>query len=107
MCVSSLPELVKRSHAEHRRREEEEREGCLDEGVTQRFVSIGARSYSRPRRTASRIPRIARGEHRGPRHGTSAQMSAPPIIADHPYASFLDRIEKPARYTGGEVGFRS
>jgi radical SAM family uncharacterized protein/radical SAM-linked protein len=29
-------------------------------------------------------------------------MSAPTII--HPYADFLHRVEKPARYTGGEVG---
>jgi radical SAM family uncharacterized protein/radical SAM-linked protein len=27
-----------------------------------------------------------------------------PSIADHPYSDFLDRVEKPARYTGGEVG---
>ncbi|AUX46259.1 B12-binding protein [Sorangium cellulosum] len=27
-----------------------------------------------------------------------------PLLAGHPYASFLDRVEKPARYAGGEVG---
>lgn len=27
-------------------------------------------------------------------------------FATHPYADFLDRVEKPARYTGGEVGER-
>jgi radical SAM family uncharacterized protein/radical SAM-linked protein len=31
-------------------------------------------------------------------------MDALPILAGHPYASFLDRVEKPARYAGGEVG---
>jgi radical SAM family uncharacterized protein/radical SAM-linked protein len=25
-------------------------------------------------------------------------------LRDHPYAAFLDKVEKPARYTGGEVG---
>ncbi|MEM9694325.1 MAG: TIGR03960 family B12-binding radical SAM protein [Myxococcota bacterium] len=30
-------------------------------------------------------------------------MTHPP---EHPYASFLDRVNKPARYTGGEVGAR-
>ncbi|MRG93005.1 TIGR03960 family B12-binding radical SAM protein [Polyangium spumosum] len=29
---------------------------------------------------------------------------APAILDGHPYADFLDRVEKPARYTGGEVG---
>ncbi|MDI1480026.1 TIGR03960 family B12-binding radical SAM protein [Polyangium sp. y55x31] len=29
---------------------------------------------------------------------------APAILEGHPYADFLDRVEKPARYTGGEVG---
>src|ERR671921_634225 len=28
----------------------------------------------------------------------------PPVLPGHPYATFLDRVEKPARYTGGEVG---
>src|SRR5262252_1094300 len=27
-----------------------------------------------------------------------------PLLRDHPYAAFLDRVEKPARYAGGEVG---
>jgi radical SAM family uncharacterized protein/radical SAM-linked protein len=37
-------------------------------------------------------------------------MTQPPVAADdgrfaaHPYASFLELVEKPARYTGGEVG---
>ncbi len=31
-------------------------------------------------------------------------MAAPRLIANHPYADFLDKVEKPARYTGGEVG---
>jgi radical SAM family uncharacterized protein/radical SAM-linked protein len=31
---------------------------------------------------------------------------APPLLPGHPYASFLDRVEKPARYAGGEVGAR-
>ncbi|MCC6554491.1 MAG: B12-binding domain-containing radical SAM protein, partial [Polyangiaceae bacterium] len=31
-------------------------------------------------------------------------MDCPPLLAGHPYASFLDRVEKPARYAGGEVG---
>ncbi|MCU0685710.1 MAG: hypothetical protein MUF34_26280 [Polyangiaceae bacterium] len=30
----------------------------------------------------------------------------PPSFADHPYASFLHKVAKPARYTGGEVGSR-
>ncbi|MBK9262812.1 MAG: TIGR03960 family B12-binding radical SAM protein [Polyangiaceae bacterium] len=35
-------------------------------------------------------------------------MPAVPSILDaHPYADFLDKIEKPARYTGGEVGSTS
>jgi len=34
-----------------------------------------------------------------------AEMAeAPAILEGHPYADFLDRVEKPARYTGGEVG---
>ncbi len=32
------------------------------------------------------------------------QASAPSVLDAHPYADFLDKIEKPARYTGGEVG---
>ncbi|KYF71746.1 TIGR03960 family B12-binding radical SAM protein, partial [Sorangium cellulosum] len=31
-------------------------------------------------------------------------MDSLPLLADHPYASFLDQVEKPARYAGGEVG---
>src|SRR5690349_9424856 len=31
-------------------------------------------------------------------------MDSPPLLQGHPYASFLDRVEKPARYAGGEVG---
>lgn len=27
-----------------------------------------------------------------------------PLLPDHPYASFLDQVDKPARYAGGEVG---
>ncbi|AKT43608.1 TIGR03960 family B12-binding radical SAM protein [Chondromyces crocatus] len=27
-----------------------------------------------------------------------------PLLPDHPYAAFLDQVDKPARYTGGEVG---
>jgi radical SAM family uncharacterized protein/radical SAM-linked protein len=30
-------------------------------------------------------------------------VPAPPLL-DHPYGAFLDRVEKPARYAGGEVG---
>ncbi len=33
-------------------------------------------------------------------------MERPPLIANHPYAEFLDQVEKPARYAGGEVGSR-
>ena len=32
---------------------------------------------------------------------------APSIFNAHPYADFLDKVEKPARYTGGEVGSTS
>ena len=31
-------------------------------------------------------------------------MAAPSILESHPYADFLDHVEKPARYAGGEVG---
>src|SRR5579863_2473546 len=31
-------------------------------------------------------------------------MDSVPLLRDHPYGAFLDRIEKPARYAGGEVG---
>ncbi len=31
-------------------------------------------------------------------------MDSPPLLRDHPYAAFLDQVEKPARYAGGEVG---
>ncbi|WP_437965501.1 TIGR03960 family B12-binding radical SAM protein [Sorangium sp. So ce260] len=31
-------------------------------------------------------------------------MDSLPLLAGHPYASFLDQVEKPARYAGGEVG---
>jgi radical SAM family uncharacterized protein/radical SAM-linked protein len=31
-------------------------------------------------------------------------MESPPLLQGHPYAAFLDRVEKPARYAGGEVG---
>jgi radical SAM family uncharacterized protein/radical SAM-linked protein len=31
-------------------------------------------------------------------------MATPRILQNHPYADFLDKVEKPARYTGGEVG---
>jgi radical SAM family uncharacterized protein/radical SAM-linked protein len=30
--------------------------------------------------------------------------SATTVLRDHPYAAFLGEVEKPARYTGGEVG---
>src|SRR5688572_7622535 len=30
-------------------------------------------------------------------------QNAPPLMS-HPYAAFLDKVEKPARYAGGEVG---
>jgi hypothetical protein len=33
-------------------------------------------------------------------------METPALLADHPYAEFLDLVEKPARYAGGEVGAR-
>src|SRR5262245_55485771 len=33
-------------------------------------------------------------------------MESPPLLANHPYAAFLDKVEKPARYAGGEVGAR-
>ena len=29
-------------------------------------------------------------------------MDRPALLADHPYAEFLDQVEKPARYLGGE-----
>lgn len=32
------------------------------------------------------------------------QAYAPSVLDSHPYADFLDKVEKPARYTGGEVG---
>lgn len=31
-------------------------------------------------------------------------MDAPSLLPNHPYAQFIDRVEKPARYSGGEVG---
>ncbi|AUX25335.1 B12-binding protein [Sorangium cellulosum] len=31
-------------------------------------------------------------------------MDSLPLLSGHPYASFLDQVEKPARYAGGEVG---
>ena len=31
-------------------------------------------------------------------------MDSPALLPDHPYAAFIDRVEKPARYSGGEVG---
>ena len=31
-------------------------------------------------------------------------MDSPPLLRDHPYGGFLDQVEKPARYVGGEVG---
>jgi radical SAM family uncharacterized protein/radical SAM-linked protein len=31
-------------------------------------------------------------------------MESPPLLDGHPYAAFLDQVEKPARYSGGEVG---
>ncbi len=31
-------------------------------------------------------------------------MDSPALLPDHPYAAFIDRVEKPARYAGGEVG---
>ncbi len=34
-------------------------------------------------------------------------MESPALLANHPYAEFLDRVEKPARYAGGEVGART
>ena len=34
-------------------------------------------------------------------------MESPALLANHPYAEFLDRVEKPARYAGGEVGSRA
>lgn len=33
-------------------------------------------------------------------------METPALLANHPYAEFLDQVEKPARYAGGEVGAR-
>src|SRR5262245_38241141 len=33
-------------------------------------------------------------------------METPALLANHPYAEFLDKVEKPARYAGGEVGAR-
>ena len=33
-------------------------------------------------------------------------MDRPALLANHPYAEFLDEVEKPARYAGGEVGSR-
>lgn len=34
-------------------------------------------------------------------------MESPALLANHPYAEFLDKVEKPARYAGGEVGART
>jgi radical SAM family uncharacterized protein/radical SAM-linked protein len=34
------------------------------------------------------------------------RRDAPPLLPGHPYAAFLDKVEKPARYAGGEVGAR-
>jgi len=31
-------------------------------------------------------------------------MDSLPLLRDHPYSAFLDQVEKPARYAGGEVG---
>jgi radical SAM family uncharacterized protein/radical SAM-linked protein len=31
-------------------------------------------------------------------------MDSLPLLPNHPYAAFLDQVEKPARYAGGEVG---
>src|SRR5208337_5365224 len=31
-------------------------------------------------------------------------MDSLPLLPGHPYAAFLDQVEKPARYAGGEVG---
>ncbi|APR84096.1 Hypothetical protein A7982_09445 [Minicystis rosea] len=31
-------------------------------------------------------------------------MESLPLLPNHPYAAFLDQVEKPARYAGGEVG---
>src|ERR1700749_1552245 len=31
-------------------------------------------------------------------------MDSPPLVPGPPYAAFLDPVEKPARYAGGEVG---
>ncbi|MBK8252239.1 MAG: TIGR03960 family B12-binding radical SAM protein [Polyangiaceae bacterium] len=33
-------------------------------------------------------------------------MEIPALLPNHPYAAFLDQVEKPARYAGGEVGSR-
>src|SRR6185369_14107968 len=35
---------------------------------------------------------------------SAAAMDSPALLPDHPYAAFIDRVEKPARYSGGEVG---
>lgn len=34
----------------------------------------------------------------------SSHSDSLPLLPDHPYASFLDQVDKPARYAGGEVG---
>ena len=52
-----------------------------------------------PSRSAS-LPGAAPG---APCYPVSA-MDSPALLPDHPYAAFLDRVEKPARYAGGEVG---
>src|SRR3954468_20775119 len=31
-------------------------------------------------------------------------MDSLPLLPGHPYAEFIDQVEKPARYAGGEVG---
>ncbi len=31
-------------------------------------------------------------------------MESLPLLSGHPYADFIDQVEKPARYSGGEVG---
>ena len=38
------------------------------------------------------------------RNAESSHTAAMTTFADHPYASFLHEVEKPARYAGGEAG---
>src|ERR1700722_5130161 len=50
------------------------------------------------------MPMVGSGAAPGRACYAERLMDSPPLLRDHPYAAFLDRVEKPARYAGGEVG---